>query len=125
MKNFDTPMGAAGGAPAGGGAAPVKNGELEVALSVARVSALVKVDPSQTPFRTTPPGLFGLAFNDNQVGISDDQMAFFKARLEELLPEIGDTIDGIPQDASQIIADVARIVWLALRALPTSAQGTP
>ena len=29
------------------------------------------------------------------------------------LPEIGATIDGIAEDASQIIGDVARIVWLA------------
>jgi hypothetical protein len=113
MKNFDTPMGAAGGAAGGGGAAPTKNGQLEVALSVQAVSGLVKVDPSQMPFTTTPDGLFLLAFNDNKVGISDDQMAFFKATLKGFLPEIGEKIDGIAEDASQIIGDVAEIVWLA------------
>ena len=121
MRNFDTPMGAVGGASAGGGAAPAgpakKNGQLEVALAVKRVSDLITVDPSQTPFRTTPPNLFQLAFNDNKVGISDDEMEFFKARLKELLPEVSDTIDGIPADPSQIIGDVAQIVWLAEEAL--------
>jgi hypothetical protein len=99
-----------------GGGKP-EDGQLQVALAVARVSSLVTVDPSQTPFRTTPDGLFLLAFNDNKVGISDDQMAFFKARLKEFLPEIGATIDGIPEDAAQIVGDVARIVWLAKEAL--------
>jgi hypothetical protein len=104
----------AAGVAAGGGAAP-KNGELEVALAAQKVSGKITIDPSQTPFGTTPPGLFGLAFNDDKVGISGDQMEFFKARLKELLPEIADTIDTIPADPSQIIGDVARIVWLALR----------
>lgn len=116
MRNFATPMNAAGGASAGGSAAP-KNGELEVAPAVQKASGMVTIDPSQTPFGTTPPGLFRLAFNDDKVGISGDQMVFFKSRLKELLPGIGDTIDGIPADPSQIIGDVARIVWLALRAL--------
>jgi hypothetical protein len=115
MKRFDVLMGTAGNAGGGAGAAaaPGRDGQLEVALSVARVSALVQVDASQTPFRTTPNGLFLRAFNDNQVGISDEQMAFFKARLKEFLPEIGATVDGIAEDASQIIGDVARIVRLA------------
>jgi hypothetical protein len=124
MRNFDTPMSATGGASAGGGASP-KTGELEVALAVQKTSAMVTLDLSQTPFGTTPPGLFGLAFNDNSVGISADQMEFFKARLKELLPEIADTIDGIPAEPSQIIGDVARIVWLALRSVPAAPKETP
>ena len=107
---------AAGGAAAGGVPGP-KSGQLEVALSVARASSIVSVDSSQAPFQTTPPGLFLLAFNVAKVGISDEQMAFFKARLKQFLPETGATIDCIPEDASQIIGDVARIVWLALAAL--------
>lgn len=99
-----------------GGGKP-EHGQLQVALAVSLVSSLVQVDVSQTPFRTTPAGLFLLAFNDNSVGISDEQMAFFKARLKELLPEIGVTIDGIAEDASQIVGDVARVVWLAEEAL--------
>jgi hypothetical protein len=99
-----------------GGGKP-EDGQLQVALAVAKVSRLVTVDASQPPFRTTPPDLFVLAFNDDKVGIGDEEMAFFKARLKQFLPEIGATIDGIPEDASQIIGDVARIVWLALAAL--------
>jgi hypothetical protein len=95
-----------------GGGKP-EDGLLQVALAVAQVSCLVTVDPSQRPFRTTPADLFLLAFNDSKVGISDEQMAFFKARLKQFLPEIGATIDGIPEDASQIVGHVARIVWLA------------
>jgi hypothetical protein len=117
MRNFDTPMNAAGGAPAGGGAAPVTDGRLEVALSVARVSRLVQVDASQTPTQLTPPDLFLLAFNDNTVGISDEQMKVFKNTLKGFLPKIGAKIDGIAEDASQIVGDVADIVWLALQAL--------
>jgi hypothetical protein len=116
MRNFDTPMSAPGVADAGGGSGP-KDGQLQVALSVARVSALVTVDATQTPFTTTPADLFLLAFNDNKVGISDEQMAFFKARLKQLLPEIGATIDRIPEDASQIIGDVGQIVLLAEQSL--------
>ena len=116
MRNFDTPMGAAGAAAAGGGAGP-KDGRLEVALSVARVSRLVQVDASQAPPQLTPPDLFLLAFNDNTIGVSDEQMSFFKAALKGFLPEIGATIDGIAEDASQKISAVARIVWLAEQAL--------
>lgn len=117
MKNFDTLRNAAGEAGGGGaGVAPARDGQLQVALAVARVSALVTVDVSQTPFRTVPVGLFLRAFNDPQVGMADEQMVFFKARLKEFLPEIGPAIDGIAEDASQIIGDVARIVWLAEQA---------
>jgi|SRR5580658_4556926 hypothetical protein len=116
MRNFDTPMIGAGGAAAGGGAGP-KDGRLEIALSAARVSRLVQVDASQTPPQLTPPDLFLLAFNDARVGISDDQMVFFKVALKGFLPEIGTTIDGIAEDASQTISAVARIVWLAEQAL--------
>ena len=90
---------------------------LQLALSVARVSALVQVDASKTPFQTVPDGLFLRAFNDNRVGISDEQMAFFKARLKDFLPEVGSTIDGIAEDSSQFIGDVARLVWLAEEAI--------
>jgi hypothetical protein len=118
MKQFDTPMNSNFGEGGGGASpAPAKDGQLQVALAVERVSALVKVDPKQVPFQTVPDGLFLLTFNDEKVGISDDQMVLFKARLKELLPEIGDTIDGIAEDASQKIGAVGHIVMLAEEAL--------
>ncbi len=95
---------------------PPKDGRLEVALSVAKVSALVTVDPLKSS-HTIPQGLFLCAFNDKKVGITDEQMAFFKSRLKGFLPEIAPTIDAIHEDSSQIIEDVARIVWLAEQGL--------
>jgi hypothetical protein len=113
MKNHDRPMNIAGTAAGGGGSAPARTGQLEVALAVARVSALVTVDPSQTPFKTVPAGLFLRTFGDAKIGITDEQMIFFKARLKALLPEIGATVDGIAEDATQTIGAVAQIVALA------------
>ena len=118
MKNFDTLRNVAGEAGGGGaGVAPARDGQLQVALAVERVSALVTVDATKTPFDTVPDLLFLRPFNDPKVGISDEQMAFFKARLKEFLPEIAATIDGIAEDATQKISAVARIVWLAEQAL--------
>lgn len=117
MRQFGVLMNAGVAAGGGAGQALRKDGQLEVALSVKRVSSLVEVDASQTPFSTTPPGLFLLAFNDQRVGISDEQIAFFKTRLKELLPEIGATVDGIAEDAPQQIGSVAHIVLLAEEAL--------
>jgi hypothetical protein len=117
MKQFDTPMNSIPGGGGGASAAPARDGQLQVALAVKRVSQLVQVDPTQTPFATVPDGLFLLTFDDPKVGISDQQMAFFKTALKGMLPEIGATIDAIAEDASQIIGGVGRIVMLAEAAL--------
>ena len=99
-----------------------KDGILEVALSVAAVSAFVRVDLAQMPVATDPPDLFNRSFNDEMVGFSDEHMAFFKARLKGFLPEIGATIDEIPNDASLVVGDVHRAVWLALQAIGADAD---
>src|ERR1700721_1097354 len=77
-----------------------KDGRLEVALAIAATTALVTVDASTTPFTTNPDDLFDRTFDDPKVGISDDQMAVFKANLTVLLPEITDDIAQIPENAA-------------------------
>jgi hypothetical protein len=91
---------------------PVKDGRLEVALAIARTSDLVTVVVQ--PLSVDPSDLFDRAFNNNKVGIDDGQMSLFKAELERLLPEITTDIDRIPENANQIIEDVAEFVRLAL-----------
>jgi hypothetical protein len=91
---------------------PIKDGRLEVALAIARTSDLVTV-VAQPP-SVDPSDLFDRAFNNNKVGIDDGQMSIFKAELDKLLPEITSDIDRIPENANQIIEDVAEFVRLAL-----------
>src|SRR5438128_11348612 len=90
----------------------IKDGRLEVALAIARTSDLVTVVIQ--PPSVDPSNLFNRTFNDNKVGIDDGQMSIFKAELEKLLPEITSDIDRIPENANQIIEDVAEFVRLAL-----------
>jgi hypothetical protein len=93
-----------------------KDGRLEVALAIAATTALVTVDASTTPFSTNPDDLFDRTFDDSKVGISDDQMAVFKANLTVLLPEITDDIAQIPENAALPIEKVAEFVRLSLLA---------
>jgi hypothetical protein len=53
-------------------------------------------------------------FSDPAVGISDEQMAIFKANLQRLLPQISADIAQIPENADLRIADVAEFVQLSL-----------
>lgn len=89
-----------------------KDGRLELALAIARTSDLVTV--STNPPAVDPDDLFDRTFNDNRVGIDDGQMSIFKAELARLLPEIQDEIARIPENANQLIRDVAEFVRLAL-----------
>lgn len=93
-----------------------KDGRLEVALAISATTALVTVDASTTPFSTNPDDLFDRIFNDAKVGISDDQMAIFKANLTVLLPEITDDIAQIPENSALPIEKVAEFVRLSLLA---------
>jgi hypothetical protein len=94
----------------------IKDGRLEVATAIADTTDLVTVDPTTEPFTPDPVDLFDLRFNDNQVGIDNNQMRFFKASLEELLPEITNSIEKIPNNSNLVIEDVAEFVMLALSA---------
>jgi len=94
---------------------PIKDGRFEVATAIADTTDLVTVNPTD-PFTTEPEDLFDLRFNDNRVGIDNSQMRLFKASLEELLPEITNDIERIPNNANLVIEDVAEFVMLALSA---------
>jgi hypothetical protein len=91
-----------------------KDGRLEMALAIAATTALVTVDASTTPFTTDPDDLFDRNFDDPKVGISDDQMAIFKANLTVLLPEITDDISQIPENSDMPIEKTAEFVRLSL-----------
>ena len=92
----------------------IKDGRLEVALAIARTSDLVTVETSTDPITVDPDDLFVRTFKDNGVGISDDQMPVFKAELAKLLPEIDTDISRIPDNANQVIEEVAEFVRRAL-----------
>ena len=98
---------------------PIKDGRLEVATAIADTTDLVTVDPTTDPFTTDPEDLFDRRFNDDQVGIDDNQMRIFKATLDELLPEISREIERIPNNSNVLIEDVAEFVMLALSARAT------
>ena len=90
------------------------DGRLEVALAIERVTALVTVDPTKTPFSTQPDDLFDHNFSDPEVGISDEQMAVFKETLALLLPAIAADVSNVPENSAQPIEKVANFVRLAL-----------
>ena len=92
----------------------IKSGRLEVAIAVARTSHLVSVDPTQIPPTSIPPDLFVRTFNDDRVGIDDEQMRQFKERLKLLLPEISADVDKVPENSNQVIGDVAFFIRVAL-----------
>lgn len=92
------------------------DGRLQVALAIASVSSLVTVDATVHPFTTKPVDLFDRAFNDNQVGLDDEQMASFKASLSVLLPQIQSDIIQIPENSALEIEDVAEFVRVSLLA---------
>ena len=94
----------------------IKDGRLEVVTAIADTTDLVTIDPTTDPPTVEPDDLFDLTFNDDRVGIDDDQMRLFKASLEELLPEITSDIERIPNNANVVIDNVAEFVRLSLRA---------
>lgn len=94
----------------------IKDGRLEVATAIADTTDLVTVDPTTQPATIDPEDLFDMRFNDDRVGIDDNQMRLFKASLEELLPEITSDIERIPNNSNLLVDDVAEFVRLALRA---------
>jgi hypothetical protein len=93
------------------------DGRLEVALSIAATSKLVKVDTTTVPFTTTPDDLFDRTFSDDQVGIDDENlMRIFKAHLKRNLPKIKDKIEtNVPPNPALEIELVAQFVRAALR----------
>ena len=103
---------------------PIKDGRKEIAQAIAKVSGLVRVDITTTPFTTVPDDLFDRTFNDNLVGIDDERMADFKESLKILLAGdgINQTINRIPENANLIIRKIAKTIRLAL-ALNVAQQG--
>jgi hypothetical protein len=96
------------------------DGRIQVALSIAAQSSLVTVDATAHPFATTPDDLFDLSFNDNTVGMNDDQMSPFKAGLTVMLPQIKEDISQIPENSSLVIEKVAEFVRVSLLAAQSS-----
>jgi hypothetical protein len=90
------------------------DGSLQIVLAIASISSLVTVDTTTTPFTFKPTNLPSLTFNNPAVGISDGQMAIFKANLKLLLPQIGSDIDQIPENAALTISKVAAFVNTSL-----------
>jgi hypothetical protein len=90
------------------------DGALQVALAIASVTTLVTVDATEDPFVVDPEDLGTLTFGDPKVGMSDEQVAIFKANLKVLLPQISKDIDQIPENASLVIGDVAEFVRVSL-----------
>jgi hypothetical protein len=96
--------------------AVVTDGALQVIIALASATTLVTVDTTQEPPAVEPENLGTLTFNDPQVGLADDDMPIFKANLKTLLPQIGNDIDQIPDNANLNIGDVAKFVQLSLMA---------
>jgi len=94
-----------------------KDGRIEVAIAISQTTNLVEVNPNAKPFTTVPDDLFDICFNDPKVGIDDQQMAIFKKYLKILLPAIKTDINKIPDNANQLIEDVAKFVKLSLLVL--------
>lgn len=93
----------------------ITDGSLQVALAIASITQLVIVDASTDPFSVDPEDLFELKFNDNRVGLADDDMPIFKANLAEMLPSIREDIfEGIDDNANLDIALVVDFVTLSL-----------
>jgi hypothetical protein len=94
------------------------DGRLEIAEAIAATTTKVSVDPTTSPFSTTPDNLFDLTFNDPNVGIDDENlMAVFKAFLERRLPTIAQSIESkVPANPNLDIDLVAQFVFAALGA---------
>jgi hypothetical protein len=94
----------------------VGDGSLQVILAIASVTSLVTVDTTTAPPTFEPRDLGQRTFNDVKVGLSNTQMAIFKANLTTLVPQIAADVARIPENAALKIADVAKFVRLALLA---------
>lgn len=94
----------------------VGDGSLQVIMAIASCTSLVTVDLTRNPPRVTPPNLGSLRFNDPLVGLSNTQMAVFKANLAILLPLIAEDVAKIPENAGLKISSVANFVRVALLA---------
>jgi hypothetical protein len=97
-------------------ASATTDGRLEIAEAISTTTTKVSVDPTTTPFTTKPDDLFDLTFNDDNVGIDDeDLMKVFKAFLKRRLPSIAQLIeDKIPANPNLEIELVAQFVFAAL-----------
>jgi hypothetical protein len=95
----------------------IGDGSLQVFLAIASVTSLVTIDTSTTPPTIEPADLAQLTFSHVKVGLSNTQMAIFKANLAILLPKIAADIAKIPENAALKIVDVAKFVRLALLAV--------
>lgn len=93
------------------------DGRLQVALAIASISSLVIVDATTHPWTGVPDDLFDHCFNDPTVGISDNQMAPFKANLTVLLSQIATDISQVPENAALPISKVAEYIRVSLLAL--------
>jgi hypothetical protein len=92
----------------------VTDGGLQVAIAVASVTNMVTVDTTQNPFVVDPDDLGTLTFGDSKVGMSNAQVAIFKANLKILIPQISKDIDKLPDDAGLNIGKVAEFVRVSL-----------
>ena len=93
----------------------VTDGAIQVVMAIASVTSLVTVDTTQDPPAFDPDDLGTLTFGDPRVGLTNEQVAIFKANLKILLPTITDDIDEIPDNADLNIGDVAKFIQLSLQ----------
>ena len=88
----------------------VVNVELIIALIIRDLSDLVQMSDSGI----TPDDLFSRTFNDPKVGLSNEQMPFFKANLAAALPQAAQDIARIDENAALSIGEVADLVRASL-----------
>jgi hypothetical protein len=90
------------------------NVELIIALVLQDLTDLVNVDESANPPTVSPDDLFTLTFDDPKVGLSNEQMPFFKTNLAAALPEAAEDIALIDDNASLQISQVDDLVRASL-----------
>lgn len=91
------------------------DGSLELAVALASLTSLVRVDVRQETFRTEPAGLFDHTFSI--VGLNEAQMGFLREELKRLLPTIAGDLDANSQVLDQPnhrIGDYAQFLKVAL-----------
>ncbi|MCC6292389.1 MAG: hypothetical protein IT164_07080 [Bryobacterales bacterium] len=104
----------AGGAPAH---RTVRDGAVELAMAVASLTALVRVDASRDPFMTNPADLFERTFSN--VGLDDNQMELLREELRLSLPCIAGDLAAHAADLDRAglrIGSYAAFLHAALRA---------
>ena len=96
----------------------VHDGAVELAMAVAGLTALVRVDASCDPFVTEPADLFDRTFA--YVGLDDNQMGLLREELRAMLPGIAAQLAAHSQalDRAELrIADYASFLRAALLSL--------